>query len=253
MGCWHSAACGPTDWTLHSHILADNAVITEYKYTLGFPDCRLYTYHNIRCTQNLAYKLHCWRSTGFPAVKWHILVGLLQMFACWSIVQLESVSVEVESIACIDSNPLSWLCWPKIVADQSLLVTRSILRSNSDDVANEDIYWIFIRVVLHVPEGRSPSSNLLGHIEFSNIHFSYPSRPEVAIFSGLDLVVPSGSVTAVVGSSGSGKSTLTALLMRFYDPTSGTLNIDGTNVRDFSPHWLRTHMSVVHQVQVSFI
>lgn len=106
--------------------------------------------------------------------------------------------------------------------------------------------------VIPLAEGCSPSSNLLGHIEFSDIHFSYPSRPEVAIFSGLDLVVPSGSVTAVVGSSGSGKSTLTALLMRFYDPTSGTLNIDGTNVREFSPHWLRTRMSVVHQEPMLF-
>jgi len=115
-----------------------------------------------------------------------------------------------------------------------------------------EIYWIFIWMVLRVPEGRSPSTNLLGHVEFSDVHFSYPSRPEVAIFSGLDLVVPSGSVTAVVGSSGSGKSTLTALLMRFYDPTSGTVKVGGTNVCEFSPYWLRTHMSIVHQVQALF-
>ena len=57
---------------------------------------------------------------------------------------------------------------------------------------------------LHVAEGRSPSTNPQGHIEFSGVRFSYPSRPEVNVFSGLDLVVPSGSVTAVVGSSGSG-------------------------------------------------
>ena len=92
-----------------------------------------------------------------------------------------------------------------------------------------------------------------GSVEFSNVHFSYPSRPEVSVFCGLDLVVPSGSVTAVVGSSGSGKSTLPALLMRFYDPACGVLRIDGTDVRDFSPHWLRSHMSIVHQVLASVI
>ena len=106
--------------------------------------------------------------------------------------------------------------------------------------------------VVYITEGHSPSTNMEGHIEFSGIHFSYPSRPEVSIFNGLDLVVPIGSVTAVVGSSGSGKSTLPALLMRFYDPTSGVLKIDGNNVQDFSPQWLRTHMSIVHQVLTFF-
>ena len=96
-------------------------------------------------------------------------------------------------------------------------------------------------------------TNMQGHIEFSGVHFSYPSRPEVAVFSGLNLVIPSGSVTALVGSSGSGKSTLPALLMRFYDPTCGILKIDGTSVQDFSPHWLRSHMSIVHQVPASFV
>jgi len=50
---------------------------------------------------------------------------------------------------------------------------------------------------------------------------------------------------------GSGKSTLPALLMRFYDPTDGVVKVDGTDVRDFSPDWLRTHMSIVHQVPAS--
>jgi len=100
----------------------------------------------------------------------------------------------------------------------------------------------------NVAEGQSPSTNLQGDIEFRGVHFSYPSRSEVSVFNGLDLVVPSGSVTAVVGASGSGKSTLPALLMRFYDPSSGVLQIDGTSVRDFSPQWLRSHISIVHQV-----
>jgi len=106
-------------------------------------------------------------------------------------------------------------------------------------------------VLVHVADGRSPSTVLHGDIEFSDIHFSYPCRPDVSVFRDLDLVVPSGSVTAVVGSSGSGKSTLPALLMRFYDPTRGVVRIDGSNVCDFSPHWLRSHMSIVHQVPAS--
>ena len=78
---------------------------------------------------------------------------------------------------------------------------------------------------LHVADGRSPSTNPQGHIEFSGVRFSYPSRPEVNVFSGLDLVVPSGSVTAVVGSSGSGHRHL--ILYSIFRPLtrhSNTLN-----------------------------
>ena len=60
-----------------------------------------------------------------------------------------------------------------------------------------------------------------GNIEFRDLYFSYPQRPDTHIFNGLSLCVPQGSVTAIVGSSGSGKSTLAALLLRYYDPDSG--------------------------------
>ena len=66
-----------------------------------------------------------------------------------------------------------------------------------------------------------------GDISFDNVSFVYPSRPDAQIFSNLNLHIPSGSVTAVVGPSGSGKSTVGGLLMRFYDPNQGKcLNID---------------------------
>ena len=110
------------------------------------------------------------------------------------------------------------------------------------------MYAYFRHVMSCISEGRRPSTNLRGELDFRNLHFSYPSRPGVPVFSGLNLSVPSGSVTAVVGSSGSGKSTLPALLMRFYDPTSGVVRIDGFDLRELSPQWLRTHISIVQQV-----
>lgn len=60
-----------------------------------------------------------------------------------------------------------------------------------------------------------------GALEFRNVHFSYPARPEVPIFQDFSLSIPAGSVTALVGPSGSGKSTVVSLLLRLYDPLSG--------------------------------
>lgn len=60
-----------------------------------------------------------------------------------------------------------------------------------------------------------------GTLQFQNVHFAYPARPEVPIFRDFSLSIPSGSVTALVGPSGSGKSTVVSLLLRLYDPISG--------------------------------
>jgi ABC-type multidrug transport system fused ATPase/permease subunit len=97
-------------------------------------------------------------------------------------------------------------------------------------------------------DGKVLPQHLIGQIAFSDIQFRYPTRPEVPVFNGLNLSVPSGSVVAVVGSSGSGKSTLPALLMRFYDPTAGSIFIDGVDIKEYSPQWLRSNMSIVNQV-----
>ena len=63
--------------------------------------------------------------------------------------------------------------------------------------------------------------NVQGNIEFKEVTFSYPSRPDVIIFRDFSLFFPTGKTTAVVGGSGSGKSTVVALIERFYDPNQG--------------------------------
>lgn len=88
---------------------------------------------------------------------------------------------------------------------------------------------------------------------FNKVNFAYPTRPELQVLASLDLHVPQGSVLAVVGASGSGKSTLASLLLRYYDPQTGSICIDGTDIRTLSPHWLRGNTGVVSQVGVMLV
>ena len=92
--------------------------------------------------------------------------------------------------------------------------------------------------------------DLSSGIQFKDVHFTYPSRPDMPIFQGLNLDVPAGSITAVVGPSGSGKSTLGSLLLRLYDPEQGQVIVGGHDVRSLSPDWLRGAVGTVHQVHV---
>lgn len=91
-----------------------------------------------------------------------------------------------------------------------------------------------------------------GQLEFQNVTFSYPTRKDAPIYQDLSLSVPAGTVMAVVGPSGSGKSTLVSLLLRLYDPDSGVITIDGRDVRDLNPYWLRSHIGTVSQEPVLF-
>mmetsp|Transcript_7736 Transcript_7736/g.13738 ORF Transcript_7736/g.13738 Transcript_7736/m.13738 type:complete len:725 (+) Transcript_7736:10-2184(+) len=93
---------------------------------------------------------------------------------------------------------------------------------------------------------------ITGNIELRNVSFSYPLRSDSNILSNLNLKLERGSTMALVGASGSGKSTIGAMLMRMYDPQQGEVLIDGVNVKEIDPHWLRQHIGVVAQEPVLF-
>lgn len=88
---------------------------------------------------------------------------------------------------------------------------------------------------------------LTGQVEFEDVHFTYPSRPGVEILKGISFRAEPGTKIAVVGPSGAGKSTLLSLLLRLYDPTSGTLRIDGRDAREYPVLSLRSRMAFVPQ------
>lgn len=86
-----------------------------------------------------------------------------------------------------------------------------------------------------------------GAISFDDVSFSYPARPDRAAVHGLSFQVKPGETVAIVGPSGAGKSTVFSLILRFYDPETGRIAIDGVDVREADPAAVRERIAIVPQ------
>ncbi|XP_049336162.1 ATP-dependent translocase ABCB1 isoform X3 [Astyanax mexicanus] len=95
-------------------------------------------------------------------------------------------------------------------------------------------------------------TNFRGDIEFHDVHFSYPTRPDVRILQGLNVSVRQGQTLALVGGSGCGKSTSIQLLERFYNPAGGQVFADGMDTRGLNLAWLRSQLGLVSQEPILF-
>ncbi|GHH56680.1 MULTISPECIES: ABC transporter transmembrane domain-containing protein [Gammaproteobacteria] len=93
---------------------------------------------------------------------------------------------------------------------------------------------------------------LRGEIRFDNVVFHYPQRPDHAALDGFDLHVRPGETVALVGPSGAGKSTVLSLLLRFHDPDSGKVLVEGHDLREFDPAALRERIALVPQQPALF-
>ena len=91
-----------------------------------------------------------------------------------------------------------------------------------------------------------------GTIEFKNISFSYPSRPNIKVLNNFSLNISQGETVALVGPSGSGKTTIFQLLLRFYDPQEGYVSFDNLNLIRVDPRDLRANIGIVPQEPVIF-
>ena len=91
-----------------------------------------------------------------------------------------------------------------------------------------------------------------GEIRFDNVSFHYPSRPDLPALDDFDLTVNPGETVALVGPSGAGKSTVFSMLLRFHDAQSGSVRIDGVDLRDLDPAHLREHIALVPQQPTIF-
>jgi len=96
------------------------------------------------------------------------------------------------------------------------------------------------------------AKQLVPRINFNDVTFNYPSRPDQASVDGLSLLAEPGKVLALVGPSGAGKTTLFELIQRFYDPQSGSVSFGGVDIRKLSPDELRDQMALVPQQPALF-
>ncbi|CAM8944854.1 unnamed protein product [Rhodiola kirilowii] len=102
-----------------------------------------------------------------------------------------------------------------------------------------------------VPTAQGPGT-IDGLIEFQEVSFSYPLRPEVVVLNNFNLKIEAGSNVALVGPSGSGKSSVLALILRYYDAGQGKLLIDGKDIKQYNLRWLRSQIGMVQQEPLLF-
>ena len=95
-------------------------------------------------------------------------------------------------------------------------------------------------------------SEIEGELVFDNVSFAYPSRADVPVLQNVSLTVPGKKMTGVVGLSGSGKSTIAALAERLYDPASGSVTVDGVDLRELNLANFRGHVALVEQTPALF-
>jgi ABC-type multidrug transport system fused ATPase/permease subunit len=91
-----------------------------------------------------------------------------------------------------------------------------------------------------------------GEVQFQQVSFSYPTRKDVTVLKNISFEARQGEQVALVGPSGAGKSTISALLLRFYDPSGGTIMIDGKDAREYDLTSLRGNMAIVPQEVLLF-
>jgi ATP-binding cassette subfamily B protein len=113
--------------------------------------------------------------------------------------------------------------------------------------------------ILHIkPDVKAPEHPVRlpeparGEVAFRDVHFAFPTRPDVSALQGVSFHVRPGEKVAIVGPSGAGKSTIFHLLLRFYDPTSGEVTFDGVKLSDADPADLRRHIALVPQETAIF-
>ena len=134
------------------------------------------------------------------------------------------------------------------VTQQLNLLTGSLISLDQHATFLDD-YFSFLAIdplLVSADEPKALPASLADGIRFEGVHFQYPGGTEPAL-AGLDLHVRSGELLALVGDNGAGKTSLVKLLLRFYDPTRGSVRVGGVDLRDVTPAELRARIGVLFQ------
>ncbi|MEN8236583.1 MAG: ABC transporter transmembrane domain-containing protein [Pseudomonadota bacterium] len=118
--------------------------------------------------------------------------------------------------------------------------------------AAERVFSLLPDAPITKPKVRAINSPVRGDIEFQNVTFSYPSRPEIKALENISLNIKHGDTVAFVGPSGSGKSSLFNLLLGFYAPQQGKVLLDRVQINSFAPQQLRPHIGWIPQEPILF-
>ena len=118
--------------------------------------------------------------------------------------------------------------------------------------AADRIFELLDRAPRIPPKAGSVLAEVKGHVAMADVVFAYPARLDAPVLKGIDLTIAPGEVVAIVGPSGAGKSTIASLLLRLYDPDAGKILLDGRDLRDLSPAFVRRTIGIVSQEPLLF-
>lgn len=152
--------------------------------------------------------------------------------------------IKQDEVSIADFEPVKQMSGNIVAHARSLFNTWSQAQSHYEPLARSwEIISIQPNIGLH--GGRMPNSGSRGALEFENVSFKYEEGP--IVIKDMSFSIAAGSKCAMTGTSGAGKTTTFKLVERFYDPKEGRVLLDGVDIRDLNPVWVRRQMSIVDQ------
>mmetsp|Transcript_40967 Transcript_40967/g.67215 ORF Transcript_40967/g.67215 Transcript_40967/m.67215 type:complete len:1208 (-) Transcript_40967:912-4535(-) len=221
------------------------AVLTLYGSYLMYTDVI-----NNQCDPSGAVKVMETCNSSGPAV-FGAMLGIA--FAAQGMSQLAN-SIEALSTARA-ACAQAMVAIGRTLGTEEVVVTKKVGTTKNKEDEEEDVEETYTLPKYEIDSSSSHGMKLQkteGEVVFKNVKFAYPTRADNLIFDGLNLKIESGKTTALVGPSGGGKSTTIGLIERFYDPISGSVKLDGVDMKDLNVNFLRSQIGYVGQEPALF-